>query len=125
MVSSTNTENNVFTSDKKNFQVMIPFELLEYLSDDYSYKNKSRFSRLQAFQNLVERYYASWRRQEDMAVNIERLSKSWGWSRPSVMRFVQFLETKGVLEIFSVVTSKIVRLRREVVVFQSKPIVKV
>lgn len=125
MVSSTNTENNVFTSDKKNFHVMIPFELLEYLSDDYSYKNKSRFSRLQAFQNLVERYYASWRRQEDMAVNIERLSKSWGWSRPSVMRFVQFLETKGVLEIFSVVTSKIVRLRREVVVFQSKPIVKV
>lgn len=125
MVSSTNTENNVFTSDKKNFHVMIPFELLEYLSDDYSYKNKSRFSRLQAFQNLVERYYASWRRQEDMAVNIERLSKSWGWSRPSVMRFVQFLETKGVLEIFSVVTSKIVRLRKEVVVFQSKPIVKV
>ena len=117
MANNKNTENNVTFSDNKKYHVMIPFELLEFLSDDYSYKNKSRFSRLQAFQNLVESYYTSWRKQEDMAVNIERLSKTWRWSRPSVMKFVQFLEAKEVLEVFNVVTSKIVRLRKEVVVF--------
>ena len=117
MANKKNTENNVTFSDNKKYHVMIPFELLEFLSDDYSYKNKSRFSRLQAFQNLVESYYTSWRKQEDMAVNIERLSKTWRWSRPSVMKFVQFLEAKEVLEVFNVITSKIVRLRKEVVVF--------
>ncbi|WP_314722641.1 hypothetical protein [Prevotella nigrescens] len=117
MANNKNTENNVTFSDNKKYHVMIPFELLEFLSDDYSYKNKSRFSRLQAFQNLVESYYTSWRKQEDMAVNIERLSKTWRWSRPSVMKFVQFLEAKEVLEVFNVITSKIVRLRKEVVVF--------
>lgn len=117
MTNNKNTENNVTFSDNKRYHVMIPFELLEFLSDDYSYKNKSRFSRLQAFQNLVESYYTSWRKQEDMAVNIERLSKTWRWSRPSVMKFVQFLEAKEVLEVFNVITSKIVRLRKEVVVF--------
>lgn len=125
MTNNTNTGNNGIQSDGKNYHVMIPFELLAFLSDDYSYKNKSRFSRLQAFQNLVERYYTSWSKQEDMAVNIERLSKSWGWSRPSVMRFVQFLEAKEVLEVFNVVTSKIVRLRKEVVIFPPGSIVDV
>lgn len=124
MANNTNIENIVTFSENKNYHVMIPFDLLEFLSDDYSYKNKSRFSRLQAFQNLVERYYTSWRKQEDMAVNIERLSKSWGWSRPSVMRFVQFLEAKEVLDVFNVVTSKIVRLRKEVVVFPPGRVVK-
>ena len=41
-------------SINKNYHVVIPFELLEFLSVDYSYKNKRRFSRLQAFQNLIE-----------------------------------------------------------------------
>ena len=46
MANNKNTENNVTFSDNKKYHVMIPFELLEFLSDDYSYKNKSRFSRL-------------------------------------------------------------------------------
>ena len=46
-------------SINKNYHVVIPFDLLEFLSVDYSYKNKRRFSRLQAFQNLIEYYSAS------------------------------------------------------------------
>ena len=81
-------EDGIFIN--KNYHVVIPFELLEFLSVDYSYKNKRRFSRLQAFQNLIEYYSASKSKKETMAVNIERLSKAWGWSRPSVMKFVMF-----------------------------------
>ena len=85
-------------SINKNYHVVIPFELLEFLSVDYSSKSK----------------------KETMAVNIERLSKAWGWSRPSVMKFVMFLESKNILEIFSVVTSKMVRVRNEIIVLRSE-----
>ena len=111
-------------SINKNYHVVIPFELLEFLSVDYSYKNKRRFSRLQAFQNLIEYYSASESKKETMAVNIERLSKAWGWSRPSVMKFVMFLESKNILEIFSVVTSKMVRVRNEIIILRSEKAVE-
>ena len=55
-----------------------------------------------------------------MAVNIERLSKDWGWSRPSVIKVVMFLKSKNILEIFSVVTSKMVRVRNEIIVSRSE-----
>uniref|UniRef100_A0AB33IW75 Uncharacterized protein n=1 Tax=Prevotella sp. GTC17254 TaxID=3236794 RepID=A0AB33IW75_9BACT len=101
----------------KNYEIRVSAELLELLCCDYTFKNTKRFSRIQAFQNLIERYCTAEMKQEDMAVNMERLSKSWGWSRPSVMRFVQNLEAMNVLEVFSVVTSKMVRLRKDILIF--------
>ena len=100
-----------------NYEVRMTADLIEYLCGDYSYKDARRFSRLQAFQDLVARYCASREKEEDMAANIERLSKSWGWSRPSVMRFVQILEAMEVLKVFTVVTSTMVRLRNGIVIF--------
>ena len=55
-----------------------------------------------------------------MAVNIERLSKAWGWSRPSVMKFRYVFRVENILEIFSVVTSKMVRVRNEIIVLRSE-----
>ena len=95
-------------------------DLLDLLCCDYAFKKSKRFSRLQAFQNLIERYCTAKTQEEDMAVNMERLAKSWGWSRPSVMRFVRKLETLKVLEVFNVVTSKMVRLREDVIIFTSE-----
>lgn len=104
-------------NDGKNYEIRVSSELLSFLCCDYAFKKSRRFSRLQAFQNLVERYCAAKREEEDMAVNMERLSKFWGWSRPSVMRFVHNLETMNVLEVFVVVTSKMVRLREDILIF--------
>lgn len=116
--------NNVKISDKeykkddgKNYEIKVSAELLDFLCCDYAFKKSRRFSRIQALQNLVERYCAAVTKEEDMAVNMERLSKSWGWSRPSVMRFVHNLETMKVLEVFIVVTSKMVRLRKDILIF--------
>ena len=102
---------------QENYHVKISSDLLDFLCNDYSYKSVRRFSRLQAFQNLLERYCTSERKQEEMAANIEALSKSWRWSRPSVMRYIQNLEEMGVLEIFNAVTSKMVRIRKDIIVF--------
>lgn len=105
---------------RRDYMIRMSPGLLDLLCCDYSFKNSKRFSRLQAFKNLVERYCTAKTQQEDMAVNMERLAKSWGWSRPSVMRFVRNLEALNVLEAFYVVTSKMVRLREDVIIFESE-----
>lgn len=101
----------------KDYEIRMSSRLLEFLCADYTYKNARRFSRLQAFQNLVDRHYTAEMKEEDMAVNMERLSKAWGWSRPSVGTFIQNLETMNVLEVVNVVTSKMIRLRKDIVFF--------
>ncbi len=106
--------------ERKDYVIRMSTDLLDLLCCDYAFKKSKRFSRLQAFQNLIERYCTAKTQEEDMAVNMERLAKSWGWSRPSVMRFVRKLETLKVLEVFNVVTSKMVRLREDVIIFTSE-----
>lgn len=106
--------------ERKDYVIRMSTDLLDLLCCDYAFKKSKRFSRLQAFQNLIERYCTAKTQEEDMAVNMERLAKSWGWSRPSVMRFVRKLETLKVLEVFNVVTSKMVRPREDVIIFTSE-----
>lgn len=117
MVNDKMIDKEVVQVGNKDYDVRMSSELFEFLCGDYTYKNTRRFSRLQAFRDLVVRHCTSERKQEDMAANIECLSKSWGWSRPSVMKFIQNLEAMGVLEVFNVVTSKMVRLRKDIVFF--------
>lgn len=119
MTNDKISDKEITKSYSKNYEIRIFPEVLELLCCDYTFKNSKRFSRLQAFQNLVERYYAAEMKKEDMAINMECLSKSWGWSRPSVMRFIQNLEALKVLEVFTVVTSKMVRLKKDIVIFTS------
>lgn len=114
------TDQDAAKTTYKNYEIRMSPELLELLSCDYAFKNTKRFSRIQAFQNLVERYCTAEMKEETMAVNMERLSKSWGWSRPSVMKFVQNLETMNVVEVFNVVTSKMVKIRKGVVIFAAE-----
>ena len=110
MTNDKMIDKEVVQNGYKNYHVRMSSDLLKFLCGDYTYKNAKRFSRLQAFRDLVARHCTSERKQEDMVANIECLSKSWGWSRPSVMKFIQNLETMNVLEVFNVVTSKMVRL---------------
>ncbi len=117
MVNDKMIDKEVIQTGNKDFDVRVSSDLFEFLCDDYTYKNPRRFSRLQAFRDLVIRHCTSERKQEDMTANIECLSKSWGWSRQSVVKFIQNLETMGVLEVFNVVTSKMVRLRKDIVIF--------
>ena len=117
MTNDKMIDKEVVQNGYKNYHVRMSSDLLEFLCGDYTYKNARRFSRLQAFRDLVVRHCTSERKQEDMAANIECLSKSWGWSRPSVMKLIQKLEAMNVLEVFNVVTSKMIRLRKDTVIF--------
>lgn len=99
-----------------NYRLNVPIELLYFFSNDYFYKDIRRFSRLQAFQSLVELYCTSERRNEDVGTNIEFFAKIWGWSRPSVIKFVSILEKMKVVEIVSVVNRKIIRLQKGIVI---------
>ena len=93
MTNDKMIDKEVVQNGYKNYHVRMSSDLLKFLCGDYTYKNAKRFSRLQAFQDLVTRHCTSERKQEDMVANM------------------------NVLEVFNVVTSKMVRLRKDIVVF--------
>lgn len=105
---------------EEKYYINISLDLLNYLCDDYSYRNTRRFSRLQAFLNLVERNNIAKIKKEESGASIEVLSKSWKWSRPTVMRYIQDLEKMNCVEIANVVTRKLVRLRQGIVIYPSQ-----
>ena len=84
---------------------------MAYLCNDYAYRNPNRFSRLKALQDLLIRYQEAKQSSSQMNVNIAQLIKAWGWSRPSVLAFVEQLEKLEVLEVCNMVTSKVVHLK--------------
>lgn len=106
---------NITTSElhgkKDGFVIRMSSELMAYLCNDYAYRNPNRFSRLKALQDLLNRYQEAKQSSSQMNVNIAQLIKAWGWSRPSVLAFVEQLEKLEVLEICNMVTSKVVHLK--------------
>lgn len=106
---------NITTSElhgkKDGFVIRMSSELLAYLCNDYAYRNPNRFSRLKALQDLLIRYQEAKQSSSQMNVNIAQLIKAWGWSRPSVLAFVEQLEKLEVLEVCNMVTSKVVHLK--------------
>lgn len=91
MTNDKMIDKEVVQNGYKNYHVRMSSDLLKFLCGDYTYKNAKRFSRLQAFRDLVARHCTSERKQEDMVANIECLSKSWGWSWKSVMSIFVWL----------------------------------
>lgn len=92
----------------------MPLQLIAYLSNDYTFKNPKRFTKLKALENLIIRYWQSYVCNENKAVNITQLSKDWGWSRLTVFQFVSELQSMNLVEVNSVSTSKFVSMRPEV-----------
>lgn len=102
------------TPKKDGFIIKMSAELMAYLCNDYAYRNPSRYSRLKALQDLLLRFQKAQQQSKEMDVNIAQLVKAWGWSRPSVLAFVDQLQKFEVLEVCNMVTSKVVRLKASV-----------
>lgn len=96
---------------EERFVINMSSELIDYLCNDYSYRNPNRFSRLKALQDLLIRFQKAKLASKDMDVNIAQLVKAWGWSRPAVLAFVDQLQKYEILEVCNMVTSKVVHLK--------------
>lgn len=95
--------------------VHFPFQLLEYLCEGYTLKKAKRFSKIQAFKDLVLRYRNnSIYKTEKAAVNISQLARDWGWSRLTVSQFANELKKMGIIETNSVGSNIFVSIKSDV-----------
>lgn len=108
MINKTDTTNN------GSHMVVVPFELIDYLSNDNAYRNPKRYSKLEAFRDLIMRYRNAIGSGEKMSANIAQLSKTWNWSRTTVCGFVNDLAVLDVLEVNVTPTSKVISLKASV-----------
>lgn len=103
-------------SPSGGYAIKMSSDLIAYLSNDYAYRNPNRYSRIRALQDLLRRFQKARQASTQMDVNIAQLVKAWGWSRPSVLAFVDQLQKYQVLEVYNMVTSKVVRLKASIFV---------
>lgn len=105
------TENEQQQKGKLIECFIIPVELIKYLTQDAIYRNKQKFSRLQAFDDLVTRLKVAKSNGETMAANYAQLCNAWKWSRPGLNSFLGKLKEFGLIEINVVVVNKVVSLK--------------
>ena len=84
-------------------------------------KKGHKLSKPEAFFDLVDRYCTSLLKNGDGCLSgiIPELSKSWGWDRETVNRFLDNLSLIGVLTIDNVANRKAIRLNN--IVVKEKP----
>jgi len=101
----------------KSLYIRLSLPLLEYLASEYSMTKERRFSKIKAFKFLV---LQSCHSPEDPdghqeMVNISNLTKKWMWSRWTVSKFIDELNTMGVVCIKKVGTEKFVSVKPSVI----------
>lgn len=100
----------------KKLAVVVPLELIDYLCNDYAYRNPNRYSKLEAFRNLVMLHCSAKEKgSEKMNASIAQLSKAWNWSRPTVSAFVNDLAVLDILDVETTATSKAISLKSSIV----------
>ena len=98
-----------------NYKIHLPLEILDYLCNDYTYKNTKRLTKLQAFNDLVQRHCAAINTGSQMIVNIAQLSKAWNWSRVTVGAFISDLSIMDIVIISNTPTSKLIALNDAII----------
>lgn len=78
-------------------KVRLPFTAFRYLANDRSYGNLLRFSKIQAFVDIVEHEPRYCQNGKGTTLNISNLAKRWNWARPTVIAYVNILQEMGVL----------------------------
>ena len=99
----------------EKIDLIIPLSLVEYLSHERKFTNRNKFTRTRAFYDLIYRCLQARQNNEDMAVNISELSKSWLWSMPSVSKFVDMLCKFNIASVEKMINNKIVIIKSEVI----------
>lgn len=78
-------------------KVRLPFTAFRYLANDRSYGNLLRFSKIQAFVDIVEHEPRYCQNGKGTTLNISNLAKRWNWARPTVITYVNTLQEMDVL----------------------------
>ena len=69
---------------EKKYSIHIPFEVMDFLGNDYVIVSPKRFSRIKAFRYLLSRHIDGLEKGELKRNYISQLCKDWKWTRPTV-----------------------------------------
>ncbi len=105
-----------------NIYLYLPLKLLDFLADEYAFRNNKRFTRLDAFnfllsQSLQKNIVSS----DESKLNSTQLAQKWGWSRFSVTKFIAALADMNIVTISTVGTEKFVSIKPEVIMQHDSP----
>lgn len=100
----------------------LPLKLLDFLADEYAFRNNKRFTRLDAFnfllsQSLQKNIVSS----DESKLNSTQLAQKWGWSRFSVTKFIAALADMNIVTISTVGSEKFVSINPEVIMQYDSP----
>lgn len=113
-MSNINHNEKDMKSNERQIPVFaIPIDLLEYITQDQVYRNKNKFTRQQAFFDLVRRSKMIIDGNDSSAANYAQLCKLWNWSRPGLMAFIDKLDEYRLLNFEVNMRNKVVTLKPE------------
>lgn len=104
---------------KQTISIFLPLEVFSFLSQNNHYKEKNKFSKTEAFNDLIRRYKSALRNADEMGADLTQLSKTWNWSQLAVKAFVDRLLDFGLIKVEKIVTRKVVSLNSDIF-FSSK-----
>lgn len=85
------------------FTILTDYRLWNALFPGFSNLGPHRYSRAEAFFDLVNRQRLSWLTNDDDYINVsmQGLANVWGWDRSAVKRFLEQLQTIGAVTVVS------------------------
>lgn len=80
--------------------ICLPVDVMLFLSKETSFRNPSRFSKMEALVDIMNRYIMSLSDScLECSANIAKLAKLWCWTRVTVTKFVAQLQKRNVVTI--------------------------
>ena len=124
-MKTLNTSNET-CHERNTLCVRLPFEVMVYLSKEYNLTKQKRFSKLDAFNDLVYRGSSATKRPSSetddvTGANISVLAKAWTWSRSTTSKFVTDLQKMNVVNIITNRSGFFVSVKPEVMQWGSYP----
>lgn len=89
-----------FDREKSLADICVPIEAISFLAKETSFRNPARFSKLEAFNDIVNRHVkAHGKPKGEEGVNVAQLVKSWCWTRATVIKFIHVLQELGLVKV--------------------------
>lgn len=95
VINAKNAQNNVIETRLpigKKYSIYIPFEVVDFLCNDFTRISPRRFSKAKAFRYLLSKHIDGVENGELKRNYISQLSKDWKWTRPTVVSFLKSLQ---------------------------------
>lgn len=117
--NAKNAQSNVIESRLpigKKYSICIPFEVVDFLCNDFTRIGPRRFSKAKAFRYLLSKHIDGLENGELKRNYISQLCKDWKWTRPTVVSFLKSLQQMNVIDIKQILSAKMVSVNPTIIV---------